>query len=71
MAGTTMANDNQVNAPVPISPDWRKEEIREDIPCGTSVTTRYMDASGTVMRQDVEIIITKQPIPVATAGRIG
>lgn len=60
-----------MSEPITIQPDWRKEEIREDIPCGYSVTTRYTDANGMVMRQDVAIFVTKQPIPVATAGRIG
>lgn len=60
-----------MSEPIPIAPDWRKEEIREDIPCGTSVTTRYTDASGTVMRQDVEIIVTKGPYLGSISGRIG
>ena len=32
------------------------EEIREKIPCGESVTTRYLK-DGEIVRQDVKIIV--------------
>lgn len=59
-----------MSEPVPISPDWTKEEIREDVPCGTAITTRYTDAAGKLMRQDVEIIVTKGPIIGSVSGRV-
>lgn len=57
--------------PIPISPDWLKEIVREEIPCGSSITTRYTDAAGTLMRQDVEIIVTKGPTIGSVSGRVG
>ena len=37
--------------------DWLiSEEIREKIPCGESVTTKYLK-DGEIVRQDVKIIV--------------
>ncbi len=37
----------------------RKEEEIKEIDCGESVTTRYYDAEGKIVRQDIEIRVTK------------
>lgn len=34
-----------------------KEEIREDVPCGTCVTTVTKDDEGNVLSKDVQIIV--------------
>jgi hypothetical protein len=49
----------------------RKDELVEDMPCGESVTTRYYDADGKIVRQDVEIRITKGLTMGSETGEIG
>jgi hypothetical protein len=43
------------------------KEIIEDIPCGQSVTIQHFDEDGNLVRQDVEIRVTKlEPIGAET-----
>lgn len=49
----------------------RKDDLVEEIPCGESITTRYYDEQGNIVRQDVEIRVTKGPIVGSVSGRIG
>ena len=47
------------------------EKLIEDIPCGQSVTTRYYNEAGEIIRQDVMIIVTKLAQVKADNGAIG
>lgn len=41
------------------SEELRKEEVREKVPCGDCITTRFFDAEGNLVRQDVRIEVSK------------
>lgn len=40
-------------------PFHTKEDHHEDIPCGKSITTKYKDVDGKLLRQDVRIEIAE------------
>ena len=41
------------------------EKETEEIPCGQSVTTKYLDSSGLVQRQDILIIVDKAKLNIS------
>lgn len=48
----------------------RTEVTDEPVPCGTCRTTRYFDAAGTVIRQDIEILVDPDKVP-GLSGIVG
>jgi len=43
--------------------DLRKEISTEEVDCGKSITTRYFDADGNLVRQDIEIVVDPEKLP--------
>lgn len=51
-----------------VGPYNEKQTIREAVPCGHCVTTRYLDVDGTLLRQDILIeastpLVAGMPVP--------
>lgn len=48
----------------------RTEEIVEDIPCGKSITTKYLNEEGNVIRQDVRIEVREGLVIGSSEGEV-